>query len=383
MVHINKETIKILNLILNENRKPSDISRTYKESKHFNPEIQKTSRSDFIYEKQSLENKCFKKKLEKQIIGSLNKKEFHIINIAQEIYPYLLREIFFSPPLLFCKGMTEILKNKLCIAIVGTRKCSKYGIEVARFLSRELSIIGFTIVSGMAIGIDRIAHETALNENGRSIGVLGTGIDIEYPPENKDLFKYMLEKGCLVTEFFPSVGPLKQNFPARNRIISGISTGVIIVEAGEKSGAVITARTAVKENREVFAVPGNIFSNKSCGCHKLIQSGAKLIHDIDDILIELDNYLKEYGSTAGIHKNDKGKYQKKINESGTIDLPVPQYQKKNFFKVLKCIGYSEKSFEEIHKTTNIDRNKLLQILSFLQLNDYIIEKSFNNYILNK
>ena len=380
---MNVNTLKILDLILEKNIKPSDISKIYKEYKYFNHKSLNDISSVLPNRKLSLEDIRFKKKLKNQIIESLNTREFCVVNIAQKIYPYLLKEIFFSPPLLFCKGIIEILNSRLCIAVVGTRRCSKYGADVTRFLCTELSRLGFTIVSGMAVGIDRIAHLTTLNEGGKSIGVLGTGIDLIYPPENADLFKDMIKGGCLITEFFPSVKPLKQNFPARNRIISGICIGAIIVEAGEKSGAVITAKTALKENREVFAVPGNIFSDKNCGCHRLIQNGAKLVNDIDDILVELENYIKEYGNNDDMFKSTREKDEKKEERRKTSEMPVPSEMKSYFSEVLKSIGYTEKSLEDIQKETKIDKNKLLQIISFLQLNDYILEKSFNNYVLNK
>ncbi len=380
---MSKDTSEILKLILNKHLKPSEISKMYKNSKSFDEAMQNIKGSSAVNDGLFTADNCNRQNSEERIIESLNKKKFDIVNIAQDNYPYLLREIFFAPPLLFCKGKIEILKSKLCIAVVGTRKCTKYGKDAARFLSCELSRLGFTIVSGMAIGIDKTAHESALNENGKSIGVLGTGIDVIYPPENENLFKSMAKKGCLLTEFFPSVKPLKQNFPARNRIISGICTGVIIIEAGEKSGAVITAETALKENREVFAVPGSIFSDKSCGCHKLIQNGAKLVNDVDDILIELENYIKEYGTKTVSFRNKKQEYQNKEEKSDTFHMPIPAEQKNIILKVLNSIDYIEKSFEEIQKITNMEKNKLLKIISFLQLNDYIIEKSFNNYVLNK
>ncbi|HHT79535.1 MAG TPA: DNA-protecting protein DprA [Actinobacteria bacterium] len=380
---MDKNTLKILNLIINENIKPADISKFYKDSGSFDIKM-KNKNGQKASEKDSVgEGGYLKRNMINHLIESFHRKEFQIINIAQEIYPYLLKEIFFSPPLLFCKGKAEILKSKLCIAVVGTRKCSRYGMDAAGFLSRELSKLGFTIVSGMAMGIDRIAHGAVLNENGKSIGVLGTGIDVTYPPENRDLFRNMIKNGCLITEFFPSVKPLKQNFPARNRIISGISIGVIIIEAGEKSGAVITAKAAVRENREVFAVPGSIFSDNSLGCHKLIQNGAKLIHGIDDILVELENYIKDYGIKTTKSETKKEEYVNRNKKTEIFGLSISADQKKIIAEVLNCIDYNEKSFEEIQKITNMDKNKLLQIISFLQLNDYIIEKSFNNYVLNK
>jgi len=381
-------TLKILNLILKHNVSPSEISRCYKNNTDFS-QIYKSAKSygqksvfdDFCL---SMDACCINDFYQK-IRNKLKKNEFDIIDISEKEYPPLLKEIYFSPPLLFVKGKKDFLKKRLNIAIVGTRNCSKYGKDTARFFSRELSKIGFTIVSGMALGIDKIAHEAAIDERGGSIGVLGTGIDVIYPPENKDIFSKITENGCIITEFFPTIKPLKRNFPARNRIISGLCIGVIVIEAGLKSGALITVETAIRENREVFAVPGNIFSQRSLGCHKLIQSGAKLICNLDDILIELKSHIDEtsmeiikIGSSEDIKDRTVSKPYP-YNENGKNK----SVQDKDIKKVLDNIGYVEKSFEEILKDTGIDKKRLLGIISFLQLNDSIIEKSFNNYVLNK
>src|SRR5665811_1406179 len=160
-------------------------------------------------------------------------------NISEESYPTLLKEIFFPPPVLFYKG-AKILEDNLCIAIVGTRKSTVYGRDAARYFAKQLSMLGITIVSGLATGIDFHAHKASINEKGSSIGVLGCGIDVIYPAENKDLYYDLGARGSIVTEFFPKTPPIKNNFPARNRIISGLCAGVLVIEAPEKSGALIT-----------------------------------------------------------------------------------------------------------------------------------------------
>jgi len=384
-----KNTIKILNLILRNDVSTSEISKHYKNNKNFQKihELTNKKKQKSIFNDQSLPMSfCNKDDFYEKIKEGLKKNEFNLIDISEEEYPPLLKEIYFSPPILFVKGRKEFLRKKLNIAIVGTRDCSKYGKDTARFFSKELSRMGFTIVSGMAIGIDRIAHETAINEAGGSIGVLGTGIDIIYPPENNDIFSKIIDNGCIITEFFPTIKPLKQNFPARNRIISGLCIGVIVIEAGLKSGAIITAETAIREDREVFAVPGNIFSQKSLGCHRLIQSGAKLIYSVDDILIELKNHIDEYSDEivkVNSLKEGKDFILPKLYSCKEIDENKISIQDEDIKKVLNNISYIEKSFEEILKDTELDKKRLLRIISFLQLNDLIIEKSFNNYVLNK
>ncbi len=220
----------------------------------------------------------------------LDKYDSELISFWDDDYPELLKNIYDPPVLLFLRGKGSI-KTSRPVAIVGTRKPSAYGKNVAVNLSRELTSAGFTIVSGFARGIDSISHKTCCVENGNTIGVLGNGIDIVYPPENRTLIPQILETGILLSEFPIGTKPGPGNFPMRNRIIAGLSLGTIVIEAGVKSGALITAMYANDYGREVFAVPGQIFSPKSSGTHKLIKSGAKLVENIDDVLDEFSNIL--------------------------------------------------------------------------------------------
>lgn len=201
-------------------------------------------------------------------------------------YPPLLKTISRPPPVLYTCGRWQE-DDQLAIAIVGSRRCTFYGREVAARLARELAGLGFTIVSGLALGIDTQAHRGALEANGRTIAVLGCGLNISYPPGNRDLRDRIASSGVVISEFPLDAAPLPQNFPQRNRIISGLSLGTVVVEAPEKSGALITANYALEQNREVFAVPGNIGSPYSRGCHLLIKDGAKLVESVADILDEL------------------------------------------------------------------------------------------------
>ena len=215
----------------------------------------------------------------------------------KKIIPCFLKEIYFPPPVLFYKG-DKILENNLCIAIVGTRKSTVYGRDAARYFATQLARAGITIVSGLASGIDYHAHKASINEKGSSIGVLGCGIDVIYPAENKDLYNELAVRGSIVSEFFPGTPPLKNNFPARNRIISGLCAGVLVIEAPEKSGALITCDFAVNQDREVFAVPGSIFSPDIKGNHNLIKNGAKLAAHPDDILEEIWGFYSILKETA-------------------------------------------------------------------------------------
>jgi len=205
------------------------------------------------------------------------------------VYPSLLREIYDPPITLYVRGAWSECLDQPCVAIVGSRRCSTYGQNAALMLARDLAQRGVTIVSGFARGIDASAHRGALEGGGRTVAVLGTGVDQVYPRDHKKLADEILEKGGAVLTQFPlGTPPVSENFPYRNRIISGLSLGVVVVEAAENSGSLITARLAIEQNREVFAVPGNITSKNSFGTNYLIKgAGAKLVQQWQDIAAEL------------------------------------------------------------------------------------------------
>jgi len=205
-----------------------------------------------------------------------------LITFQDAAYPASLTNIYDSPVYLYVKGTLSPVDVNL--AVVGSRRASAYGKLTTERLSRELALKGITIVSGMARGIDASAHRGALAVRGRTIAVLGSGIDVIYPPEHKKLYEDIQESGAVVSEFPLGTPPAAPNFPARNRIISGMSLGVVVAEASEKSGSLITARIALEQGREVFAIPGSIDSSGSRGTHKLIKEGATLVENGDDIL---------------------------------------------------------------------------------------------------
>ena len=219
------------------------------------------------------------------------KLDVWIINLADERYPPVLKRIYDPPPVLYIKGSLAGSDN-LAIAIVGTRRCSLYGQEQSSRLAHFLSSAGFTICSGMARGIDSAAHQGALSAGGRTIAVQGCGLANIFPPENKKLFELIAESGACISELPLRYEPLSENFPPRNRIIAGLSLGTIVVEAGLYSGALITARAALENNREVMAVPGKIDSPLSKGAHQLIKQGAKLVESVEDVMEAL-GYIGE------------------------------------------------------------------------------------------
>ncbi|HAF13300.1 MAG TPA: DNA-protecting protein DprA [Blastocatellia bacterium] len=222
-------------------------------------------------------------------IENVRKVNGEILILDDGVYPSLLREIYDPPITLYVKGAWAECLDQPCVAVVGSRKCSTYGQNAALMLSRDLARRGVTIVSGFARGIDAAAHRGAIEGGGRTIAVLGTGIDEIYPRDHKKLAEEILAGGgAMVTQFPLATPPVSENFPYRNRIISGLSLGVIVVEAAESSGSLITARLAIEQNREVFAVPGNITSRNSFGANYLIKgAGAKLVQQWQDIAAEL------------------------------------------------------------------------------------------------
>jgi DNA processing protein len=201
-------------------------------------------------------------------------------------YPACLLEIGDPPPVLYCMGRRELLRNP-ALAIVGSRNATPQGIADARAFAQALSSAGLTIVSGLALGIDAAAHRGGLAGEGSSIAVTGTGLDRVYPAENRALAHELAASGLLVSEFAPGTPPLPHHFPRRNRVVSGLARGVLVIEATLKSGSLISARLAAEQGREVFALPGSIHSPFSKGCHRLLRDGAKLVETADDVLVEL------------------------------------------------------------------------------------------------
>lgn len=216
---------------------------------------------------------------------ALGRSGARLVTILHEEYPPLLKEISDPPPYLYLKG--KLPNSSSAIAVVGSRRASDYGISVTTKLSRELAALGVTVISGLAMGVDAAAHRSALQFGGATVGVLGCGIDLIYPAENRQLYRDMEDKGAIVSEFAPGTPPDASNFPRRNRIISGMARGVLVVEAAERSGSLITARFALEQGREVFAVPGNINFRASRGTNSLIKEGAKLVETVADIMGEL------------------------------------------------------------------------------------------------
>jgi DNA processing protein len=285
-------------------------------------------------------------------------KEIKKISIENENYPKRLREIKDPPKVLYCLG--EIKNEEDCFAIVGARKCTNYGKEIAYRIASDLAEAGLTIVSGFAPGIDTMAHRAAIERGKRTIAVLGTGIDEKsiYPKSNLKLIDKILENGgAIISEFEPGTHGTKYTFPQRNRIISGLSLGVLVVEARIQSGALITANYAQEQGRKVFAVPGSIFSQASKGCHFLIKNGAKLVESAEDILMELGIRKKEVGKKEIKGKTPEENLILEVLKEGALDV------------------------EKIIEKTKLSPSKVASILSILEIEGKIKNLGGNIYAI--
>jgi DNA processing protein len=280
-------------------------------------------------------------------------------------YPNLLREIADPPITLYVRGDWQACIEQPCVAVIGSRMCSTYGENASEMLSRDLASRGITVVSGLARGIDAAAHRGALQGKGRTIAVMGTGIDGVYPKENTRLVREILDSGgCLVSQFPLGTPPLKDNFPYRNRIISGLSLGVLIVEASERSGSLITARLATEQNREVMAIPGNITSSNSYGTNYLIKAGAKLVQQWQDVVAELPSEIAARILPPKIE-------EKKNGHSKQQEL-IPSDLSDNERKIWSLLTADEAThIDELLETSGLSFGDLNSVLVGLDIKDLI------------
>ncbi|MGD2096960.1 MAG: DNA-processing protein DprA [Desulfobacterales bacterium] len=284
-------------------------------------------------------------------LDQVHQKGYSVITLTDESYPSLLREIPDPPPLLYVSGSLAGLDKN--VAVVGSRNATAYGISATQHLCADLTAFDITIVSGMALGIDTAAHQGALAGKGKTVAVLGSGLNIIYPAENRKLFERISEHGAVISEFALDTKPEAHNFPIRNRIISGMSMGTIVVEASRKSGSLITARLAAEQNREVFAVPGSIHSFKSTGTHTLIKQGAKLVENAQDVLEELTAFMAPVSVAAETLDN---------KTAGRLALLAPDE-----LDLYNILSPYPQHIDAIIRKTNTDPGKLLSLLLQLEL----------------
>ncbi len=291
------------------------------------------------------------RKKSRKVFEVVRRSRVNMVSIQDRCYPEGLKQIYDPPLVLYVKG--KLISDEKMVAVVGSRKATGYGLEVARKLSYELVSSGITVISGMARGIDSAAHKGALEGGGRTVAVLGCGTDTVYPPENRRLMKQIEKNGAVISEYPPGTPPLPRNFVARNRIISGASMGTVVVEAGERSGSLITAGYALEQGRDVFAVPGNIDSEVSRGTNKLIKDGAKVVASVNDILEEVNSMHYGTREAGAIYSSDRDDIQ---------DI------------VMDVLKNGPKHTETLAFESGIDRNKLENVLILMELNGIVDRK---------
>ncbi len=287
--------------------------------------------------------------------------DHHIITLFDERYPAQLKDLPDAPPLLYVRGDPDYLLQPQ-LAIVGSRNPTASGRNTAKEFARHLSDVGITITSGLASGIDGASHEGALHGLAGTIAVVAHGLDIVYPAQHQKLAQAISENGAVVSEMPIGTQPLRGLFPRRNRLISAFSLGTLVVEAAQKSGSLITARFALEQNREVFAIPGSIHNPMARGCHQLIRQGAKLVESADDILEELrfsttQNTLYPIKTQTNIHENPKDPHK-------TLD---PDHQ-----KLLKCLAYEPASIDQLVDSSDFKAAEVASMLLILELEGIIV-----------
>jgi len=293
-----------------------------------------------------------------RIWDQIQKKEIHVLTWLDDAYPQRLKEIEQPPPVLYLRG--ELMpEDTWAVAIVGTRRVTPYGRQVTEEVASFLAANGITVVSGLARGVDAIAHNAALRAGGRTLAVLGSGVDRIYPPENRALAEQIFEHGAVLSDYAPGTPPESSNFPPRNRIISGLSMAVVVIEAGETSGALITAGFAAEQGREIFAVPGNILAPQSKGTNKLIQQGALPLLSVDDVMQALNL------TRVGQHK------------AARKALPADEIEA----KLLTAIGEEPLHVDEIRNQTGLPVEKVSATLVMMELKGMVRQVGNMHYVV--
>ena len=341
--------------------------------KHFgSPDKVFQTPPDLLRKKRLIPEECILALQKKELLEQAEKQfelakqsGVSVLTLADPLYPVYLKEIFAPPPVIFAKGDLSVLTQN-SFAVVGTRTPSGYGKQIASSITADLAKRGLVIVSGLAKGIDTLAHQAALDSGNKTIAVLGCGIDKTYPASNKELSKRICDSGVVITEFPMGTNPEAFNFPRRNRIISGLSAGVLVVEAGKKSGSLITAHYALNQGREVFAVPGPVTSYLSKGTFNLIKQGATPVCCVEDImdnlsLISAGNLLNNFGKT---HTDDTK--QQLLNESEKI--------------ILDTLSFSPVRIDEITEKLGKAASELFDALLSLELKGFIQQISGQKYV---
>lgn len=307
-----------------------------------------------------------KQKNWKETYEKTKEQGIRFVTAFDKEYPERLKNIHGMPYALFYKGEWIFEKEAVNIGMVGARRCSAYGETMTLKFAERLAELGIHIISGMARGVDGIAHRGALNVSGKTCAVLGCGVDVCYPKEHRGLYEDIAAHGCMLSEYPCGTAPLARNFPARNRIISGLSDLLLVMEAKEKSGSLITADLALEQGKDVYALPGNVENELSRGCNRLISQGAGILLGLEELIEE----LKLNGKISGKIGSQKEESDKKVLET-----------EENL--VYSCLGLYPKNREDILKETGLSPEQLMSTLVALELKGYITERSRNDYIRRK
>ncbi len=302
-----------------------------------------------------------------ETMEKLDMLHIDVITLADEQYPDMLKNICDPPVCLYTKG--KLYHDELSIGVVGSRKASGYGVSLAKKISSELSEYDICIISGMARGIDTAAHQGALSAGGRTIAVLGCGLDIVYPPENRRLMEHIIQNGAVISEYPPGVQPAPHHFPIRNRIVSGMSVGVLVVEAGERSGSLITAKLALEQGRDVYALPGNVININSKGTNKLIQDGAKLVTSVRDIIDEI-SWFENFKRNSIL---DLDAYRSKKKEE-SLDREEQS--------IIEMLSIESLQIDEIQKRLSCALPLLHRVLLSLEMKGLIKREAGGKYSIN-
>ena len=334
-----------------------------------------------------------------KILDTVNSKGWKVVTPSSEYYPHNLLALQDLPLVLYVEGDETVLTNDMSVSIVGARKASDYGVSVARALSSALSEMGFTIVSGGALGIDSAAHQGALDEDGKTVCVLGCGLGTNYLMDNKPLRDKIVKKGALVTEFPPFTSASRRPFPLRNRIISGMTLGTVVVEAGERSGSLITARCALEQGRDVFAVPGDLVSSSFLGTNNLIRNGATPVFSPNDILEAYyfrypnifsgkerfadDEILKRAQKYLVNQESKKAETKpQEVSVTQKVKKDAPDYLTDNAKRVYDFLDENPSHIDEIINKCGLSTEKTLSAITELEIYGLVTQLSGRRYKIN-
>ena len=326
-----------------------------------------------------------------EILEVCERRDYRILTISDAAYPRRLRNIFDPPILLYCRGRLPLIDEEAAIAVVGTRSCTPYGTLCAGKLGSQLAAGGAVIVTGLAHGIDSLAARAALRNGGRVLGVLGCGLDVVYPRGSEELYEDVAAAGALITEYAPGTLPLSGNFPVRNRILSGLSVAVLVVEAPERSGALITANTALEQGREVFAVPGPIDAPGSVGCNRLLRDGAGLVSEGWDLLREYEERFpgklrqdaarREAPETPGYERREQRREEQRRETRKLPPRLDPQGAEltDDQIALLRTLTEEPMLVDDLVEESGIPVRRVLSALTMLEIDGYVSQAPGKRY----